>query len=82
MMRASNNHEAEAAANGEPIEIAESGGPMVKVVAAEDTATPRLGFMRGEFAVPDDFTEIGRVEIDEMFYGKIFPAALRLSRRR
>lgn len=40
------------------------------------TATPRaekakrrLGFLKGEFSVPDDFNEMGREEIEARFYG-------------
>ena len=60
----------EQAANGEPFVIAKAGKPMVKVVALDDLPTTRLGFMEGEFLVPDNFKEIDRLEIEEMFYGK------------
>jgi prevent-host-death family protein len=47
------------AANGETFVIARAGKPLVKVSAIGAPATPtRLGFMKGEIAVPDDF---GRV---------------------
>ena len=59
------------AANGEPFIIARAGKPMVKVVAIEDQQSKaprrRLGFMEGQFEVPDNFKEIGREEIEEMF---------------
>ena len=32
-------------------------------------APQRLGFLRGEFAVPDDFDTMGQAEIDAMFGG-------------
>ncbi len=63
----------EKAAKGEPFVIAKAGKPMVKVVsidAPEKTPIRRLGFLKGMYSIPDNFKEIGREEIDEMFYGK------------
>ncbi|HEV7254175.1 MAG TPA: type II toxin-antitoxin system Phd/YefM family antitoxin [Mesorhizobium sp.] len=63
----------ERAAKGEPFIIAKSGKPMVKVVpleAEEAGRVPRLGFMAGEFKVPDDFDTMGAEEIEPMFYGE------------
>jgi hypothetical protein len=43
---------------------------MVKVVPLDDRAqsgTQRLGFMQGEFTVPDDFDRLGSVEIEALF---------------
>lgn len=63
----------EKAAKGESFIIAKAGKPMVKVVpleAAENRPKPqRLGFMKGEFKVPDDFNTMGADEIEQMFYG-------------
>ena len=58
----------EAAAKGEPFVIAKAGKPMVKVVPL-DPPQPiqRLGFMEGEFDVPDDFDEMGSAEIERLF---------------
>ncbi len=61
------------AAKGESFIIAKAGKPMVQVTALE--AEPkkemkRIGFMKGEFTVPDDFDEMGREEIEKMFYGE------------
>ncbi len=79
-MRTVNIHEAkthlsrliEQAVNGEPFVIAKAGKPMVKVEAI-GTPVPkpkrRMGFMEGQFNVPDDFDEMGREEIEKMFYG-------------
>ena len=79
-MRTVNIHEAkthlsrliEQAVNGEPFVIAKAGKPMVKVEAI-DTPAPkpkrRMGFMEGQFTLPDDFDEMGRKEIEKMFYG-------------
>jgi prevent-host-death family protein len=67
----------EKAAQGEPFIIAKAGKPMVKVVPI-DTPTgkkpQRLGFMRGQFEIPDNFDRMMEKEIEEMFYGgKIEP---------
>ncbi len=57
------------AAGGEPFVIAKAGKPMVKVTAIGNPQkkNSRLGFMEGEFEVPDNFKDIGREEIEEMF---------------
>jgi prevent-host-death family protein len=62
----------EKAANGEPFIIAKAGKPMVRVTAI-DAPPPakqrRIGFMKGQFKVPDDFDTMMQKEIEEMFYG-------------
>jgi len=61
------------AAAGEPFIIAKAGKPMVKVVpidAPEPPKTSRLGFMKGQLKIPDDFDTMCEKEIEEMFYGK------------
>lgn len=56
------------AANGEPFIIARAGTPLVKVTPVDAPVAPqRLGFLAGEIAVPEDFNEMGRNEIDELF---------------
>ena len=63
---------AEAAA-GEPFIITVDGKPLVKVVAADAPAPVtkrRLGFMEGEFTIPEDFDRIGTAEIEPMFDGR------------
>lgn len=61
------------AVKGEPFIIAKAGKPLVKVAAIEpepvDTSR-RLGFMRGQIKVPDDFDTMGQAEIEAMFYGE------------
>ncbi len=60
------------AAQGEAFIIAKAGKPMVKVVPlepAEAGAASRLGFMAGEFSVPDDFDQMSRQEIERLFTG-------------
>ena len=59
------------AASGEPFVIAINGKPMVKVVPFHDKASlPRVGFMKGQLAVPDDFDEMGKDEIPALFVGQ------------
>jgi prevent-host-death family protein len=46
----------ERAARGEAFVIAKAGKPLVKVAALDAPAKPkRLGFLKGEIEVPDDF---------------------------
>ncbi len=75
-MRTVNIHEAkthlsrlvDAAAKGEPFIIAKAGKPLVKVVPIEaPTVKRRLGFMKGEISVPDDFDTLGQAEIEKLF---------------
>ena len=59
-----------AAVAGEPFIIAKAGKPLVKVSRIEDADAPRksrIGFMVGQFDVPEDFKAIGREEIEQMF---------------
>lgn len=67
----------EMAVKGEPFIIAKSGKPMVKVEAYEKpkvNAKNRIGFMEGQFSVPDDFDTMFQKEIEDMFYnGPIEP---------
>ena len=60
------------AAQGEAFIIAKAGKPMVKVVPltkVEAGTASRLGFMAGEFTVPDDFDQMGGGEIENLFAG-------------
>ena len=63
----------EAAAKGEPFVIARNGKPLVKVEALEPAeacpATRRIGFLKGQVRVPDDFDTMFADEIREMFEG-------------
>lgn len=79
-MRTVNMHEAKTqlsrlvadAAAGEPFIIARAGKPMVKVVAVDAPAVgakSRLGFMQGQFTIPEDFDRIGAAEIEALFDG-------------
>lgn len=63
----------EQAAQGEAFIIAKAGKPMVKVIPleqAEAGTACRLGFMAGEFSVPDDFDQMGSNEIESLFAGR------------
>ena len=76
-MSAINIHEAkthlsrliETAASGETVVIAKAGKPLVKLTAldAPTGGKRRLGFMEGQFDVPDDFDTMGGPEIERLF---------------
>jgi len=56
------------AAKGESFIIAKAGKPLVKVAALDSPKKPkRLGFLKGEIEVPDDFDRMFEDEIAEMF---------------
>ena len=58
------------AAKGEPFIIAKAGKPMAKVIplgAPEAGQLKRLGFLAGQITVPDDFDQMGRAEIEQLF---------------
>ena len=60
----------EKAARGESFVIAKAGKPMVRVSALDAPANEerrRIGFLQGRIEVPDDFDEMGREQIIEMF---------------
>lgn len=60
------------AAKGEAFIIAKAGKPVARVTAfdsPEENQQKRIGFMAGEFTVPDDFDRMGQDEIVEMFGG-------------
>ena len=58
----------EQALRGEPFIIAKAGKPLVKVVALDPPKpAKRLGFLEGQFELPDDFDGLGAEEIAEMF---------------
>jgi len=62
----------EEAAEGKPFIIAKSGKPMVKVVPLDGPngkKVSRLGFLKGQLKVPDDFNTMMSDEIEKMFYG-------------
>lgn len=78
VMRTVNLHEAKTqlsrlvdqAAKGESFVIAKAGKPMVKVMslsAPEPGSMKRLGFLAGQFALPEDFDRMGDIEIERLF---------------
>jgi prevent-host-death family protein len=54
-------------AKGEPFIISKSGKPIYKAIPIEEHKVQRIGFMEGEFTVPDDFKTMFKDEIEEMF---------------
>jgi antitoxin (DNA-binding transcriptional repressor) of toxin-antitoxin stability system len=77
-MRTVNIHEAkthlsrliELAVAGEPFIIAKAGKPLVRVAALGAPLAPRmqrLGFLRDQITVPDDFDEMGAAQIEALF---------------
>jgi prevent-host-death family protein len=62
------------AAKGEPFVIANAGKPLVIVTSLDTPMTGqvrRLGFMKGQIVVPDDFDRMGTIEIERLFGGNI-----------
>jgi antitoxin (DNA-binding transcriptional repressor) of toxin-antitoxin stability system len=60
----------DAAAKGEAFVIAKAGKPLVKVEAlASPTGTRKrqLGFLAGQFSVPEDFDRLAEAEIAALF---------------
>lgn len=80
-MKSVNMHEAkthlsrlvEEAVNGTPFIIAKNGHAMVKVVAITEPVAvkpTRLGFMEGEYDVPDNFDRLYEDDIAALFDGE------------
>ena len=61
----------EKAAVGEAFIIAKAGKPMVKVIpwSPQKTTQKRVGFLKGQIEVPEDFNEMGKDEITKTFEG-------------
>ena len=58
----------EQAAQGEQVIIAKAGKPLVKLTALEAPVHPRrLGFLKGQITVPEDFDTMGAEEIVRLF---------------
>lgn len=61
------------AASGTPFVIAKDGRPLVRVLpldAPTDVSKPRIGFLAGRIAVPDDFDSMAAGEIEDLFEGR------------
>ena len=64
----------EEASQGKSFIIAKAGKPLVKVTPLsekEQKDEQKLGFMKGELVVPDDFDSMGESEINRLFEGKL-----------
>lgn len=60
----------EEAAKGEPFIIAKAGKAMVKVIPLDSPTgaqVRRLGFLKGEIQIPDDFDRMGEEQIQDLF---------------
>ncbi|MDN3713572.1 type II toxin-antitoxin system prevent-host-death family antitoxin [Paracoccus cavernae] len=76
-MKTVNMHEAktnlsklvESAAQGEPFIIARAGKPLVKVTMLEGETPRRMGFLAGQYSIPDDFDSMAADEIRGLFEG-------------
>ena len=68
----------EEAAAGQAFVICKAGKPLVRVtpLAQSDEAAPvrsRLGMLRGQFSVPDNFDQLGQEEIADLSEGIFEP---------
>lgn len=63
----------EAAIHGESFIIAKAGKPLVKVTAIdqETIEKKRIGFLKSQIGIPDDFNMMGQTEIEKMFEGGV-----------
>jgi antitoxin (DNA-binding transcriptional repressor) of toxin-antitoxin stability system len=77
-MKTVNIHEAkthlsrllEELAGGEEFVIAKAGEPVAMVTAIKKPKRQRIGFLKGQISVPDDFDTMGQDEIAEIFDGE------------
>jgi prevent-host-death family protein len=61
----------EQAVRGESVVIAKSGKPLAKLTAVSAPARPRrLGFLKGQITVPDDFDTMAAETIARLFEGE------------
>jgi len=58
------------AAAGDSFIIAKAGKPMVKVIPISSQKTDqRIGFLKGQIKIPDDFDKMGQAQIINDFEG-------------
>jgi prevent-host-death family protein len=60
--------------NGDSFIISKAGKPMVKVVRINAPTLPkrqRLGFLKNQLTIPDDFDSMGEEKITQLFSGRI-----------
>jgi prevent-host-death family protein len=77
-MKTVNMHEAKTqlsklvdeAVKGEPFVIAKAGKPMVKVTMIDAAEPRRIGFLEGQFKIPEDFDTMFGDDIQAMFEGR------------
>ena len=62
--------------HGEPFIIAKAEKPLAKVTAIQEKPPQRLGFLEGQFEVPDDIDTMFKEEIEKMFYGDTPPVPI------
>ena len=65
----------DAVEKGDSFIISKAGKPMVKVVRIDSPAArknQRLGFLKNQIVVPDDFDRMGEDKIDELFKGSVW----------
>jgi antitoxin (DNA-binding transcriptional repressor) of toxin-antitoxin stability system len=55
--------------HGEQVTIAKNNLPLVDIVLHKPTGKRRLGLLRGNIAIPPDFTEENS-DMHELFYGR------------
>ena len=78
-MKQINMHEAkthlsslvEKAVKGEDFIIARAGRPLVIVTSYIQKKRSRVGFLKGQISIPDDFDNMGREKIEAMFEGRL-----------
>lgn len=76
-MKIVNMHEAkthlsklvEAAAAGDSFVIARAGKPLVKVVRLDADIPRRIGFLQGQYHIPEDFDRMGDDQVTRLFQG-------------
>jgi prevent-host-death family protein len=59
---------------GDSFIIAKAGKPMVKVVRIDSPAAhknERLGFLKNQIVIPDDFDRMGEDKIAQLFIGSV-----------
>lgn len=64
------------AVKGEPFIIAKAGKPLVKVERITEKPPQRIGFLEGQFEVPDDIDTMFKEDIEKMFYGDTPPVPI------
>lgn len=76
-MKTVNIHEAktrlskliEQAVAGEAFIVAKAGHPMVRVSKVDEPKPQRIGFLKGQGELPENFDDFGKDEIELMFAG-------------